>query len=99
MKYESVKINPSSILLMFCAEFNLEEAVNYDGPTTTKAPPKVVPKVPTVTKAPVKPKPKPGERMHPFLGQQPEVLPECVPRLLRAGTMLLKAASCWKFFC
>ncbi|XP_039997182.1 CD99 antigen-like protein 2 [Xiphias gladius] len=29
--------------------------------TTTKAPPKVMPKVPTGAKAPVKPKPKPGE--------------------------------------
>lgn len=82
---------------MFCAGFNLEDAVNFGGPTTTKAPPKVVPKVPTVTKAPVKPKPKPGEKMHPFLGQQPEVLPEYVPHLLGAGAMLLKAASCRKF--
>ncbi|KAM6894321.1 CD99 antigen-like protein 2 isoform 2-T2 [Lycodopsis pacificus] len=41
--------------------FNLEDLL--DGTTTiitTKAPPKVVPKVPTGTKAPVKPKPKPG---------------------------------------
>ncbi|KAM6894320.1 CD99 antigen-like protein 2 isoform 1-T1 [Lycodopsis pacificus] len=41
--------------------FNLEDLL--DGTTTiitTKAPPKVVPKVPTGTKAPVKPKPKPA---------------------------------------
>lgn len=49
---------------MFCAGFNLEDLLDLDGPTTTtKAPPKVVPKVPAGTKAPVKPKPKPGERM------------------------------------
>ena len=47
---------------MFCADFNLEDLLgDLDGPTTTKAPPKVVPKVPAATKAPVKPKPKPGE--------------------------------------
>ncbi|KAK9524442.1 hypothetical protein VZT92_016837 [Zoarces viviparus] len=41
--------------------FSLEDLVNLDGTTiTTKAPPKVVPKVPIGTKAPVKPKPKPA---------------------------------------
>lgn len=50
---------------MFSAELDLEDFFKVDGTitTTTKAPPKVVPKVPTGTKAPVKPKPKPGERM------------------------------------
>ncbi|XP_029310271.1 CD99 antigen-like protein 2 [Cottoperca gobio] len=39
-------------------EFKLEDSLEIDGPTTitTKAPPKVVPKVPAGTKAPVKPK-------------------------------------------
>ncbi|XP_045920274.1 CD99 antigen-like protein 2 isoform X2 [Micropterus dolomieu] len=38
-------------------ELDLEDGIIT---TTTKAPPKVVPKVPTGTKTPVKPKPKPG---------------------------------------
>lgn len=48
---------------MFSAE-DLEDLLNLDSTTTTttKAPPKVVPKVPAGTKAPGKPKPKPGER-------------------------------------
>lgn len=49
---------------MFSAELDLEDGIIT---TTTKAPPKVVPKVPTGTKTPVKPKPKPGERTHPPL--------------------------------
>ncbi|XP_053199792.1 CD99 antigen-like protein 2 [Scomber japonicus] len=32
----------------------------FDDPVTTKAPPKVVPKLPVATKAPIKPKPKPA---------------------------------------
>lgn len=41
-------------------ELKLEDFFKDDIPTTTKAPPKVVPKLPTGTKAPVKPKPKPA---------------------------------------
>ncbi|XP_034413354.1 CD99 antigen-like protein 2 isoform X4 [Cyclopterus lumpus] len=42
-------------------DIKLEDLQDLDGTTTTtKAPPKVVPKVSTGTKAPVKPKPKPG---------------------------------------
>lgn len=42
-------------------DFNLEDLLNFnDATTTTKAPPKVVPKVPASTKAPAKPKPKPA---------------------------------------
>ncbi|KAM7365942.1 hypothetical protein PAMP_015419 [Pampus punctatissimus] len=41
-------------------EFKLDDFFEDDSPTTTKAPPKVVPKLPTGTKAPVKPKPKPA---------------------------------------
>ncbi|CAN9509762.1 unnamed protein product [Ophioblennius macclurei] len=44
-------------------DFNLEDLFDLDDPvsittTTTKAPPKVVPKAPAATKAPAKPKPK-----------------------------------------
>ncbi|XP_076580517.1 CD99 antigen-like protein 2 isoform X1 [Chaetodon auriga] len=43
-------------------ELDLEDFFKHDGTTTTttKSPPKVVPKAPTGTKAPVKPKPKPA---------------------------------------
>ncbi|KAM9335637.1 CD99 antigen-like protein 2 [Symphorus nematophorus] len=39
--------------------FSLDDAID-DTPATTKAPPKVVPKVPAGTKAPAKPQPKPA---------------------------------------
>lgn len=54
---------PMSVL---SAELSLEDFFNGDTATTTKAPPKVVPKVPKPTKAPAKPKPKPGETILPF---------------------------------
>nr|XP_046237286.1 CD99 antigen-like protein 2 isoform X2 [Scatophagus argus] len=38
-------------------ELDLDDFFKFDGMTTTKAPPKIVPKVPSGTKAPIKPKP------------------------------------------
>nr|XP_046237285.1 CD99 antigen-like protein 2 isoform X1 [Scatophagus argus] len=41
-------------------ELDLDDFFKFDGMTTTKAPPKIVPKVPSGTKAPIKPKPMSG---------------------------------------
>lgn len=46
------------LVFLSFAEFKLEDFFDV---TTTKVPPKVLPKVPTSTKAPAKPKPKPGK--------------------------------------
>lgn len=67
---KSVRYNKSdcnSVVFFFSSDFNLEDFFNDVTTTTTKAPPKVFPRVPAATKAPAKPKPKPkpGERKQP----------------------------------
>ncbi|KAM9315118.1 CD99 antigen-like protein 2 [Pholidichthys leucotaenia] len=47
-------------VFLFSAELSLDDFFNSGAATTTKAPPKVVPKGPAGTKAPAKPKPKPA---------------------------------------